>query len=432
VKRFVICFDGTWQSLRQKRLTNIGVIARSIAHKTEKDGKTVEQIVIYSRGVGSNINALDKDSMSGRVAAGFNKFIGGAFGGGVEDQIVDAYVQLCFNYELGDEIYIFGFSRGAFAARSFSGLINCSGILSRLHVEQAWDAFRLYQKKLPPNASDADKEAYRQERATFRYLFGKGGRDEQGRRVKLVDPPPIHYIGIFDTVVQRGFWSVVMGVPNLAERFKFHNLNVSPNVLSARHAIAVDEDRRGFPLRLWENLEADNQRVGNPNAFQQRWFVGTHGDVGGGEGSPLSAAPLKWIARGAADQGLRFYGTHGQDESDLHRILREAGIDEEDAFAIKDYDCKITRPDFLKALSPHNWHAGPRKIWSQKTKPQLSDIDATFDISVTLRAAAARVNPRYAPESLKPFRALLREAAARHLPTEDMRAIRRFLFWTMD
>jgi uncharacterized protein (DUF2235 family) len=420
MKRFVVCFDGTWQSLRQDKLTNIGKIARSVAHKTEQDGKTVEQVVIYSRGIGSNINALDKETWSGTITSNLNKFVGGAFGGGAEDQIVDAYLRLAFNFESGDEIYIFGFSRGAFIARSFSGLINCSGILSRMHVEQAWNAFRLYQKKLPANASEDQKREFEQERAQFRALYGKGVRAEDGQRLTVSEPPPIQYLGIFDTVVQRGFWSVVMGTPNVGKQFEFHNLNVAPNVKSARHAIAVDEYRRGFPLRMWTDLEEANLRVGRPDAFQQRWFIGTHGDVGGGEGSVLSAAPLKWVAEGAAAQGLRFYGTYGKDESDLHCTLREAGIDEEKAFALRDYDYKISKPDLWRMVSPHNWVAGPRRIWTKKEAPTPEDIDRIFDASVVVRAAAARVRPPYQPVPLRPFKKLLRQHAARFLTEDDL------------
>jgi uncharacterized protein (DUF2235 family) len=425
MKRFVVCFDGTWQSLRQDRLTNIGKIARSVAHKTEQDGKTVEQVVIYSRGIGSNINALDRETWSGAITSNLNKFIGGAFGGGAEDQIVEAYLRLAFNYEAGDEIYIFGFSRGAFVARSFAGLINCSGILSRVHVERAWDAFRLYQKKLPHNASEEDKRAFEQERAEFRGLYGKGVRAEDGQRLQVSQPPPIHYLGIFDTVVQRGFWSVVLGVPSVGKRFEFHNLNVAPNVLNARHAIAVDEYRRGFPLCIWTDLEEANARVARTDAFQQRWFIGTHGDVGGGEGSVLSAAPLKWVAQGAAAQGLRFYGTYGQAESDLHCTLREAGIDEDEAFGLREYDYKISKPAMWRMVSPHNWVAGPRRIWTKREAPSAADVERMFDASVVMRAAAARVRPRYWPEPLRPFKNLLRERAASYLAADELMADRK-------
>jgi uncharacterized protein (DUF2235 family) len=122
VKRFVICFDGTWQKLRQPKPTNIALISQSVAHThTQPDGRQIPQIVIYSQGVGTNIEALGKDGFMDGLTDGLNKMLGGVFGDGLEDSIVDTYLRLAFNYEAGDEIYIFGFSRGAFCARSFAG-----------------------------------------------------------------------------------------------------------------------------------------------------------------------------------------------------------------------------------------------------------------------------------------------------------------------
>ena len=132
MKRFVICFDGTWQQLRQSKPTNIAIIARSIAHtNTLEDGTQIPQIVIYSQGVGSNTDALGKDGFVDGVTEWLNKMLGGVFGEGVEDNLVETYLRLAFNYEAGDEIYVFGFSRGAFCARSFAGLISSAGMRKR-------------------------------------------------------------------------------------------------------------------------------------------------------------------------------------------------------------------------------------------------------------------------------------------------------------
>ena len=138
LKRFVVCFDGTWQKLRQPRPTNIAIIARSVAHTdTQADGSKVPQIVLYSQGVGSNVDALGKDGFLDGFSEGLNRVLGGVFGEGLEDAIVETYLRLAFNYEDGDEIYVFGFSRGAFCARSFAGLVGCAGIVSRMHAEKA-------------------------------------------------------------------------------------------------------------------------------------------------------------------------------------------------------------------------------------------------------------------------------------------------------
>ena len=316
MKRFVVCFDGTWQKLRQAKPTNIAIIARSIAHThTLADGSTIPQIVLYSQGVGANVDALGKDGFMDGLSEWLNRMLGGVFGEGLEDNIVETYLRLAFNYEEGDEIYVFGFSRGAFCARSFAGLVGCAGI-------------------------------------------------------KSDDAPKITYLGIFDTVGQRGVPSALGGfAAKLNKRFGFHDMRIGEGVLSARHAVAVDENRLGFPPTLWEGVDEANTRAHCQEGRQyyaQRWFIGTHGDVGGGEGSPLSAAPLKWIAEGAAECGLRFYGTYGEDESPLAQAVREAGLV---------FKGKISRPRFWDSLSPMNYPFASRRIWAAKSRKERPTMD---------------------------------------------------------
>jgi uncharacterized protein (DUF2235 family) len=421
MKRFVICLDGTWQQLRQDKLTNIGIIARSVGHTTTTEaGEKVTQIVIYSQGVGANTQALGKSSLLGRTSNAINRMAGGIFGEGLEDVIVDTYLRLAFNYEHGDEIYIFGFSRGAFAARSLAGLINCSGIVSRLHADRAWDAFALYRTPLPKNGTEDQKREHFEAQRQFRRLYGKGKRAEDGARVALDEPPPITYMGIFDTVGQRGMPDALGWLSDLFNRrYGFHNLNICPNVQSARHAVAIDEQRLGFPPTLWDNVDDANksarQRPGadaSRRYYEQRWFVGAHGDVGGGNDSPLSAPPLKWIAEGAAACGLRFYDTYGSDESPMSALLRDAGLK---------FDAPITRPTFWKSLSPMNYPVYTRRIWSRKEHPSDADADMLIDATVAMRSEALSVRPRYRPAALRPFKKVLRMIAARVLKPDELR-----------
>lgn len=414
MKRLIVCFDGTWQQLRQDNLTNIGIIARSVAHTNTTEHGQIPQIVIYSQGVGANTAALGKASFLGQASQTFNRLAGGIFGEGLEDLLVETYLRLAFNYEDGDELYIFGFSRGAFAARSLTGLINCSGIVSRMHADQAWEAFRLYRAAPADDASDAEQQEYENAKTQFRRLYGKGRRAEDGTRIASDEPPPITYLGVFDTVGQRGMPDAFGWISRLFNRrYGFHNVRICPNVQAARHAVAIDEPRLGFPPTLWEALDESNTAARSRPAadpartyYEQRWFVGSHGDVGGGNNSPLSAAPLKWIAEGAAACGLRFYGTYGEDESPLDKALREAGLS---------FDAPITRPSFWKSLSPMNYPIYSRRIWQGKSQPAPTDIDATLDRTVAQRMLAEHMRPRYQPSSLRPFRKALKEWA-KHQP----------------
>src|SRR5262245_5822884 len=107
MKRLIVCLDGTWQTLEQTNLTNIAIIARSLAHTDVRpDGARVPQIVFYSQGVGATIDALEHKSLIGAANAKFTRLAGGVFGEGLEDTLLDVYLRIAFNYEPGDEIYI--------------------------------------------------------------------------------------------------------------------------------------------------------------------------------------------------------------------------------------------------------------------------------------------------------------------------------------
>ncbi len=418
MKRIVICMDGTWQSLRQDKPTNIGLIARSIAHKeTLRDANGnvtgyVPQTVIYTQGVGSNTGALSKLTFGSWLLGVVNRTFGGALGDGLEDGILDTYLRLAFNYEEGDEIYIFGFSRGAFAARRLAGVINASGIISRRFVNKAWEAFQLYHDAPGENATQEELLEHAAKTLKFRQDYGKGGRNPDGSRFTIDTPPAITYLGVFDTVMQRGAAQVLDSMfPKLGRRYRFKNLHICPNVKSARHAMAVDEARVGFPPTPWEGLEEANavaQRRDGANPgyayYQQRWFVGMHGDVGGGDGSALAAATLKWVTEGAAKMGLRFYAKHGPDISPMDEELARAGPDL--------YRAPISRPKLLESLKLQNWTGPARRIWADRDRrPNAEDIVLYLDDTVVQRACDEEVKPRYKPRALRPFKDALKDVA---------------------
>ena len=123
-KRIVISSDGTWNRPDQKNPTNVIKMARAIL-PTAPDGKC--QVVFYDQGVGTG-KRLDR-------------WLGGAFGQGLEKNVEDAYRFLMHNYDEGDEIYLFGFSRGAFTARSTVGMIRNSGLLHKTHADRFSKAY---------------------------------------------------------------------------------------------------------------------------------------------------------------------------------------------------------------------------------------------------------------------------------------------------
>ena len=167
MKRLIVCCDGTWQQLNSTCPSNVVKLAQAVK-RTASDG--VPQIVFYDEGIGVDSN----------------KIVGGVTGLGIDKNIQDAYRFLSFNYDQGDEIYLFGFSRGAYTVRSLAGMIYCSGLLSRRYITKASEAYELYRDRgLKPN----DEEA-----KSFRKDYGK----DNGDRV------PITLLGCFDTVGALG------------------------------------------------------------------------------------------------------------------------------------------------------------------------------------------------------------------------------------
>ncbi|HEX8526023.1 phospholipase effector Tle1 domain-containing protein, partial [Allosphingosinicella sp.] len=273
-KRLVFSFDGTWNRLDSLCPTNVVLTAESVL-PLASDG--IAQINYYHQGVGTGK---------------WDRLSGGMFGAGLTTNLADAYLHLIFNYTPGDDIFVFGFSRGAFTARSFVGLLRNCGIVARCHASGVGKAIELYRSRRSDDAP-------------------WGARAEKFRADYVPDPlPAVAYLGVWDTVG-------ALGVPNLYgiarlfnRRFAFHDTALSPCVRSARHAVAIDEDRHAFEPALWENFEELNLKAGKDPAapeapYQQKWFPGVHRAVGGGaKARGLSDQSLEWIWAGARLAGL--------------------------------------------------------------------------------------------------------------------------------
>ncbi|MEH2316400.1 DUF2235 domain-containing protein [Nostoc sp.] len=263
MKRLVICCDGTWQQLISPYPSNVVKLAQSVK-PIASDGVT--QIIFYDQGIGTESQ----------------KVLGGATGLGIDRNIEDCYRFLSLNYVTGDEIYLFGFSRGAYTVRSLAGMIYCSGLLDRPHVTKAHEAYDLYRNR---GIKPKDKTAVEY-------------RKDYGERV------PITLIGCFDTVGALG----IPGIPafsklseQLNKRYRFHDTTLNKCIENALHAVAIDEIREIFDVTpMKKHPEAEKQRV------IQKWFPGEHGCVGGGteEYSGLSDAALQWMIDSVGVLGL--------------------------------------------------------------------------------------------------------------------------------
>jgi uncharacterized protein (DUF2235 family) len=300
MKRLILCFDGTWNTLQDPTaLTNVVKLANLVT--VNADG--VDQITYYNSGVGSG--------------GPIDRFLGGAFGVGLKDNVKRGLTFLALNYEAGDEIYLFGFSRGAYTARALAGVIGTAGIPRDISkTERHWTLYQQIAKLRPkpglPKTSPARIAAEKAiEEIVWRLIpLSRNVDDEETRLV----PVNIACIGVWDTVGSYGI-PAGFGLTSLARRFTewtrgFRNTHFGDAVRLGLHAIAIDERRRPFTPTFWtyrpKAPEEATHEKGPP--VEQVWFSGVHSNVGGGyPDNGLSDLALAWMmARVEANTGLRF------------------------------------------------------------------------------------------------------------------------------
>lgn len=268
MKRIAIFCDGTWNRPDQVHHgvacpTNVVKLHRGVAARGA-DG--IEQLAFYEQGVGT-----------GR----FDRLRGGMFGVGLSANVKACHAFLTDHYAPGDELYLFGFSRGAFTARSLAGLIGNSGIVRPEHRGQLGEAYTIYQDRSDPRKKPSGEHA-------------KAFRDTYA----FADVTPIRFIGVWDTV---GALGIPLKVAALTKRWSFHDVRLGTHVQTAAHALAIDERRGAFLPTLWE------QQAEAPPTQQllQVWFAGVHSDIGGGyPDHALGDVPLRWMANRAREAGL--------------------------------------------------------------------------------------------------------------------------------
>ncbi len=280
-KNIVICTDGTWNTPDQKDRgrvvpSNVVKMCRAVADHT-KQGK--QQLYFYDSGVGTG-NAVDRA-------------LGGVFGIGLSRNVIEAYGYLIEKFEDGDDLYLFGFSRGAYTARSLAGLIGPCGIpqcpsgVTRSSAPWESEVLPIVNEALRIYRMKPTKPVLEQAR-TF--------REEHCHAANT-----IQFLGVWDTVG-------ALGVPLKSLnwigswRYKFHDVSLGPHIRNAYHAVAIDERRRPFTPSLWE---AANQAGGQ--TVVQAWFPGVHTNIGGGYADPgLSDRAFMWVKVNAENYGLGF------------------------------------------------------------------------------------------------------------------------------
>lgn len=378
--RIAIFCDGTWNSPSQAQPTHVHRLFEAVV-------PDANQRPVYVPGVGTG-----STGWRGWLGKWANKLGGGVFGWGLDDTIKQAYRALALLYQPGDSILIFGFSRGAYTARSLAGMIRKVGIIdnpTRARVDTAFDVYRLPG---PENHPDALHVLYKRRAMSPRFATS---RAELDWRVTLGEVDSAHlvridYLGIWDTVGALGIPSSLIG-PIAAlwnRKYQFHDTRLSGMVRAARHAVALDERRIFFRPSLWDNLEQHRDGPGlnagdrSPDRpYQQVWFIGTHAIVGGSsDDRALTGITLDWMAAGAQARGLRL-----REAPPLLDVAQDAIADSVDLM-----DVPLTYRIFGSLL---DWRKGPGH-----------EID--LHGSVDARVAA---HTSYRPLSLKSLRPKLFE-----------------------
>jgi uncharacterized protein (DUF2235 family) len=261
MKKIVYCADGTWDG--KSSATNVFKLFSALL-------VTSGQMPFYDSGVGADGNPLEK-------------LAGGVFGVGLFQKIKDGYTKISQVYEAGDQVFLFGFSRGAYTARSLGGMIAACGLPSKNFddplVDKAFQAYRDRSQRAAILASLSSQYAMSDAQITM--------------------------VGVWDTVGALGIPAIFGGVDPAI--YGFLDTSLNPRIANAFHALAIDERRKEFPPTLWTSNPAPGQTV------QQVWFCGVHSDVGGGyevggdaTGTELSDITLSWMINKASSLGLAF------------------------------------------------------------------------------------------------------------------------------
>ncbi len=258
-KRIAFCADGTWDSSTSH--TNVYKIYKAMT-------LSGDQIPLYDDGVGADTKPLEH-------------LIGGAFGTGLWSKIKDGYKKIAHVYDSGDSVYLFGFSRGAYTARSLAGMIAACGLPT---------------ENFSDDLVDTAFDAYRKKNERQKYLDKLKGCNMEQATIQMV--------GVWDTVGSLGIPAAIGQIDPLA--YGFLDTSLHPDVRHAYHALAIDEKRAQFPATLWKPETAPGQ------VLEQVWFCGVHSDVGGGEpedapgATALSDITLAWMISKAIECGLQF------------------------------------------------------------------------------------------------------------------------------
>ncbi|KAG6988492.1 hypothetical protein G7Y79_00072g097540 [Physcia stellaris] len=295
-KRLIVCCDGTWQSANHATHeipSNVAKIARAVSKTyVNEDNLYCPQIVYYDAGVAT--------------ADIFDSKLSGYFGSGLDENVCEAYNFLANNYCDGDEVFFFGFSRGAYTARACAGLVANVGLCKDIQMSRFWEMYTVYKSK-PRETPIGDTEWGKKNDAIAtkddKYMkpedwitISKGDKTMAPYAVRkgagagwleFCKKPVIKIVGVFDTVGSLGYpVNIFVDLSKWNEAYQFHDTDIHPEIENAFQALALDERRAPFSPTLW-NMPGDNKKTN----LIQCWFPGIHVNIGGGSSDGLKKTP---------------------------------------------------------------------------------------------------------------------------------------------
>ncbi len=279
-KRIIVCTDGTWMDSDGdvQIPSNVTRICRCIKqegiHRTS--GNVISQVVYYQSGVGT------EDSM-------YSRYVGGATGKGISEHIREAYSFICTNYHPGDEIFLIGFSRGAFTARSVASLIRAIGLLTPTGLEFFYEIFEDWEFQLKKGWATA----YPLEPWPHRPAINTPEYRHKLLELELTRPEiPIKAVAVWDTVGALGIPLIALLPQPPSTDYAFVDTKVESNIEYAFQALALDEHRRSYSPTIWEKPSGQAW----PRILKQCWFPGVHSDIGGSyTDADLANLTLAWM-----------------------------------------------------------------------------------------------------------------------------------------
>ncbi|MGU3434134.1 T6SS phospholipase effector Tle1-like catalytic domain-containing protein [Actinomycetes bacterium M1A6_2h] len=314
-KNLVICLDGTSNEIRARGNTNVVRILQALSENYVADHSPdclfpdsdhrdtapcprfrPQQLLYYDPGVGT----FSSPSVWTPFGRWMSRMAGQAFGLGMKTNLTEAYTFLMNNWNPGDRIYIFGFSRGAFTARALAGLLHVIGIPRRSSENLVQYAITAYARRTEKWSPDDYDSAENFRRTVCRVVVGDSA--------ERVDPlagatgaskfsVPVEYLGLWDTVSAPGIFRREMLFP-CADSLE--------NVLSGRHAVALDERRRPFAPRTVVPRPGARLPFPRNPGIEESWFSGIHSDIGGSKprNTGLGDITLMWVLAGAVERNI--------------------------------------------------------------------------------------------------------------------------------